>query len=75
MAAVSFKLLQARKRKYLRLKGCPVGVAEQVLLLSYISGAKNPYFDTRIALDFSKYYLDSARPWCAGCGLHQKRKR
>ena len=75
MAAVSFKLLQARKRKYLRLKGCPVGVAEQVLLLSYISGAKNPYFDTRIALDFSKYYLGFRAALVRRMRPYQKRKR
>jgi Uncharacterized conserved protein len=74
MAAVSFKLLQARKRKYLRLKGCPVGVAEQVLLLSYISGAKNPYFDTRIALDFSKYYLGFRAALVRRMRPYQKRK-
>jgi hypothetical protein len=34
-----------------------VGVAEQVLLLAYIGGAKNPYFDTRIEFDYLQSYL------------------
>ena len=74
MITVSFKLLQARKRKYLRLTGCPVGVAEQVLLLSYISGAKNPYFDARIAFDFSKYYLGFRAALVRRMRPYQKRK-
>jgi len=74
MEAVSFKLLQARKRKYLRLTGYPVGVAEQVLLLSYISGAKNPYFDARIAFDFSKYYLGFRVALVRRMRPYQKRK-
>ncbi len=56
MLSISRKLLQARSKKYLRLTGCPVGVAEQVLLLAYISGAKNPYFDTRIEFDYLQSY-------------------
>ena len=74
MATVSFKLLQARKRKYLRLTGCPVGVAEQVLLLSYISGARNPYFDARIAFDFSSYYLGFRAALVRRMRPYQKRK-
>jgi len=57
MLMVSGKLLQTRSKKYLRLNGCPVGVAEQVLLLAYIGGAKNPYFDTRIEFDYLQSYL------------------
>jgi len=34
-----------------------VSVAEQVLLLAYISGAKNPYFDPRTAVNFTGSYL------------------
>jgi hypothetical protein len=28
-----------------------------VLVLSHVSGAKNPYFDPRIVLDFNRGYL------------------
>ena len=57
MVSVTLRLLQSKKETYLRLPGCPVSVAEQVLLLADISGAKNPYFDPRTAVNFTKYYL------------------
>jgi Ni,Fe-hydrogenase I small subunit len=57
MVSVTLRLLQSKKKTYLRLPGCPVSVAEQVLLLADISGAKNPYFDPRTAVNFTKYYL------------------
>ncbi len=41
----------------MRLPGCPISVAEQVLMLARVSGAKNPYFDPRIVLDFNRGYL------------------
>jgi hypothetical protein len=75
MATVSFKLLLSKRKNHLRLTGCPVGVAEQVLLLSYISGAKNPYFDTRIAFDFSKYYFGFRAALVRRMRPYQKRKR
>jgi hypothetical protein len=40
-----------------RLPGCPISVAEQVLMLANVSGAKNPYFDPRIVVDFNRGYL------------------
>jgi len=57
MAAVTLRLLRSKKKRYLRLPGCPVSVAEQVLLLADISGAKNPYFDPRTAVNFTRSYL------------------
>jgi hypothetical protein len=75
MLSVSRKLLQAKKKKYLRLTGCPVGVAEQVLLLAYISGAKNPYFDTRIEFDYLQYYLAFRARNLFSFRPYQKRKR
>ena len=57
MVSVTLRLLQSKKKNYLRLPGCPVSVAEQVLLLADISGAKNPYFDPRTAINFTKSYL------------------
>jgi uncharacterized protein (DUF362 family) len=58
MASITLRLLRSRRKNYLRVPGCPVSVAEQVLLLADISGAKNPYFDPRTAINFTKSYLD-----------------
>ena len=57
MVSVTWSLFKSKKKTYLRLPGCPVSVAEQVLLLADISGARNPYFDPRTAIDFTKSYL------------------
>jgi hypothetical protein len=57
MAAVTLRLLKSKRKSYLRLPGCPVSVAEQVLLLADLSGAKNPYLDPRTAIKFTKSYL------------------
>ncbi|MBI5512300.1 MAG: DUF362 domain-containing protein [Deltaproteobacteria bacterium] len=47
----------ARNEPYLRLEGCPVSVAEQVLALVAISGSKNPYFDAGQVVAFNKAYF------------------
>ncbi len=57
MIAVTAKLARARKQSHLRLEGCPVSVAEQVLALVALSGAKNPYFDGDQVVGFNKSYL------------------
>ena len=57
MVSVTFSLFKSKKKTSLRLPGCPVSVAEQVLLLADISGARNPYFDPRTAITFTKSYL------------------
>jgi hypothetical protein len=41
----------------IRLEGCPVSVAEQVLALVSISGVKNPYYDRDNMLSFGRAYL------------------
>jgi uncharacterized protein (DUF362 family) len=56
MVAVTFRLFRAKKRSYLRLPGCPVSVAEQVLTLSNLGGVGNPYLDPRIAINFTRSY-------------------
>jgi uncharacterized protein (DUF362 family) len=56
MAAVTWRLFKARRQQCVRLPGCPISVAEQVLMLSHLSGAENPYFDPRIVLDFNRAY-------------------
>ncbi|MEE4274422.1 MAG: DUF362 domain-containing protein, partial [Thermoleophilia bacterium] len=57
MALVTYRLLKARGADHVRLRGCPISVAEQVLMLANVSGAKNPYFDPRIVVDFNRAYL------------------
>jgi hypothetical protein len=57
MVSVTLRLMRSKKKNYMRLPGCPVSVAEQVLLLADLSGAKNPYFDPRTAINFTKSYL------------------
>ncbi|HSL94467.1 MAG TPA: DUF362 domain-containing protein [Thermoleophilia bacterium] len=57
MALVTYRLLKAKGRDHVRLRGCPISVAEQVLMLANVSGAKNPYFDPRIVVDFNRAYL------------------
>jgi hypothetical protein len=54
MAKVTYGMMKARGIEHVRLRDC---VAEQVLMLAQVSGAKNPYFDPRVALDFNRAYL------------------
>lgn len=48
-----------RKDDVIRLKGCPVSVAEQALALVSLGGLKNPYLDPAISADFTSCYLSS----------------
>lgn len=57
MLSVTAKLAGARGKSYLRLEGCPVSVAEQVLALVSLGGLKNPYFRGRDIVRFNKAYL------------------
>jgi len=57
MVKVSAKLAASRNKSHLRLEGCPVSVAEQVLTLVSLGGLKNPYFDTNNIVGFNKAYL------------------
>jgi Domain of unknown function (DUF362) len=41
----------------IRLEGCPVSVAEQVLTLVSLSGVKNPYLDPANIVGFGRAYL------------------
>jgi len=41
-----------RRRRHLVIRGCPVSVAEHVLLLASFGGLKNPYFDYRVVFPF-----------------------
>ncbi len=71
-----FAKLAAAKGKLagdvIRLEGCPVSVAEQVLALVSISGVKNPYYDINNAVTFGRAYLG----WKARVTLNKlQRKR
>ena len=71
-----FKKLASAKGKLagdvIRLEGCPVSVAEQVLALVSISGVKNPYYDAANMVTFGRAYLG----WKARVTLNKlQRKR
>jgi hypothetical protein len=71
-----FVKLAGAKRKLagdvIRLEGCPVSVAEQVLALVSLAGLRNPYFDRDNMLTFSRGYLG----WKARIALNTlQRKR
>ncbi len=57
MVTVKRKLAKAKKATHLRLEGCPVSVAEQVLTLVELGGTKNPYTNASEAVKFNKAYL------------------
>ncbi len=52
---------------YVRLEGCPVSVAEQVLALVSLGHLKNPYLDPRAVLIFNKAYAG----WRASTAFHR----
>jgi hypothetical protein len=58
MAASTANLISSRNKNWLHLKGCPVTVAEQVLILVGLTGVKNPYLDARETYAFNKAYLE-----------------
>ncbi len=49
--------LAHRGKPYLRLRGCPGSVAENVLLLASLGGTRNPYLDSRMGLRYLYYSL------------------
>ncbi|MEM9691263.1 MAG: DUF362 domain-containing protein [Myxococcota bacterium] len=57
MATVTAKLAAKRNASHLRLEGCPVSVAEQVLVLVALAGTKNPYLSPTELVRFNKSYL------------------
>jgi uncharacterized protein (DUF362 family) len=57
MAQTYRKTFAARNADVMRLEGCPVSVAEQVLLLVSAGKLKNPYLDMSQALPFSNAYF------------------
>ena len=57
MLSVTQKLGKAKNATHLRLEGCPVSVAEQVLALVGLSDIKNPYLAPDEVMRFNKGYL------------------
>jgi uncharacterized protein (DUF362 family) len=57
MVGVTAKLAASRGKQVMRMHGCPVSVAEQVLALVSLSGVKNPYFEKSEIMKFNKAYL------------------
>lgn len=57
MATVTAKMARSRNEQTLRLEGCPVSVAEQVLALVSLAGTTNPYLAPVEAVRFNKGYL------------------
>ena len=58
MVSVTAKVAEASRTKSpVRLTGCPVSVAEQVLALVSMSKVKNPILDPENAIRFNKAYL------------------
>src|SRR5262249_30865546 len=57
MSSVKRNIAKSKKDPHVRMTGCPVSVAEQVLALVELGGTKNPYFDGAEAVGFNKAYL------------------
>ena len=57
MASVTAKLAMHRNDSHIRLEGCPVSVAEQVLALVSLSSIKNPYLAPDDIVRFNKGYI------------------
>ncbi len=57
LAVTTAKAAINRNASHLRLGGCPVSVAEQVLALVAVGGLKNPYLDPRQSSKFTRGYL------------------
>lgn len=57
LVSTTAKFAMAKKDVPVRLTGCPVSVAEQVLALVSLAGANNPFFAPSEAARFNKSYL------------------
>jgi uncharacterized protein (DUF362 family) len=74
MLEVMRRVRRARHEPYLRLEGCPVSVAELILVLAELGGAKNPYLSPREVLRFNAAYVAQRAAklghWAAGVPYH-----
>jgi uncharacterized protein (DUF362 family) len=57
LSVTTKKVAATRNEPYLRMEGCPVSVAEQVLALVSLGGLKNPYLDPSQVVGFTRSYL------------------
>lgn len=57
MAKVTTKLAMTKGASHVRLGGCPVSVAEQVLALASLGNTRNPYLAPEEIVRFNKAYL------------------
>ncbi len=57
LAVTTAKAALTRNASHLRLEGCPVSVAEQVLAIVAVGGLKNPYLDPVQGKLFARSYL------------------
>lgn len=57
MFEMARKMRTLDREDIIRITGCPVSVAEQVLLLVEVGGLKNPYFDPTQAVPFTSCYF------------------
>jgi uncharacterized protein (DUF362 family) len=67
MKKVIGKLASSRGESHIRLEGCPVSVAEQVLVLVQLGKTKNPYFSATEVVGFNRAYLS----WRAVTAFHR----
>jgi uncharacterized protein (DUF362 family) len=59
MVNVASHLLRNRGKKVVRVRGCPVSVAELVLYSAWLGKVTNPYFHPKITLRFTYFWLIS----------------
>ena len=57
IAKTNYRMWKSRNEDVLRLAGCPVSVAEQVLMLVKLGKLRNPYFDIDQASSFLSAYF------------------
>jgi uncharacterized protein (DUF362 family) len=57
MMTVGRALRHSKKQPYMRLEGCPVSVAEQLLAIVKLGGTRNPLFAPSEAVGFNRAYL------------------
>lgn len=57
MVGVEKMMFKNRGEDVMRIHGCPVSVAEQVLLMVKLGKLKNPYFDPQQAISFTSSYM------------------
>jgi uncharacterized protein (DUF362 family) len=57
LAVTTAKMAASSKAPYVRLSGCPVSVAEQVLALVALGHLKNPYLAPNQVVGFTRSYL------------------